>query len=148
MTDNNTGKDTHINVKIKAQDGTEIYFKIKRTTQMKKLMDEYCQKQGLQNNQCKFIFDGERLLDEYTPDMIEMNNGDEIEVLVQTVTHINIMLKVNIPGNVPVYYKVKRTTQLKNIMDTYCQKQCLQNNQCKFIFAGKLLEEEDTPDGV
>ena len=36
------GKDQHINIKVKAQDGTEIYFKIKRTTQLKKLMDAYC----------------------------------------------------------------------------------------------------------
>ena len=35
-------KDVHINIKVKAQDGTEIYFKIKRTTQLKKLMDAYC----------------------------------------------------------------------------------------------------------
>ena len=37
-------KDQHINIKVKAQDGTEIYFKIKRTTQLKKLMDAYCQR--------------------------------------------------------------------------------------------------------
>ena len=36
------GKDLHINIKVKAQDGTEIYFKIKRSTQLKKLMDAYC----------------------------------------------------------------------------------------------------------
>ena len=35
-------KDVHINIKVKAQDGTEIYFKIKRTTNLKKLMDAYC----------------------------------------------------------------------------------------------------------
>ena len=32
----------HINIKVKAQDGTEIFFKIKRSTQLKKLMDAYC----------------------------------------------------------------------------------------------------------
>ena len=37
-------KDNHINIKVKAQDGTEIFFKIKRSTQLKKLMDAYCQR--------------------------------------------------------------------------------------------------------
>ena len=37
-------KDIHINIKVKSQDGTEIFFKIKRTTQLKKLMDAYCQR--------------------------------------------------------------------------------------------------------
>ena len=36
------GKEQHINIKVKAQDGTEIFFKIKRSTQLKKLMDAYC----------------------------------------------------------------------------------------------------------
>ena len=32
-------KSEHINLKVKSQDGNEIFFKIKRTTQLKKLMD-------------------------------------------------------------------------------------------------------------
>ena len=77
------GKEQHINIKVKAQDGTEIYFKIKRTTQLKKLMDAYCQRQGLANNQCRFIFDGERIKDDDTPESLEMENGDEIDVMVE-----------------------------------------------------------------
>ena len=76
-------KDQHINIKVKAQDGTEIYFKIKRTTQLKKLMDAYCQRQGLANNQCRFIFDGERIKEDDSPDSLEMENGDEIDVMVE-----------------------------------------------------------------
>lgn len=77
------GDNQHINIKVKAQDGTEIYFKIKRTTQLKKLMDAYCTRQGLSNNQCRFIFDGERIKDDDTPDTLEMENGDEIDVMVE-----------------------------------------------------------------
>ena len=33
-----------LNIKVKAQDGTEIFFKIKKQTQLKKLMDAYCQR--------------------------------------------------------------------------------------------------------
>ena len=73
----------HINIKVKAQDGTEIFFKIKRSTQLKKLMDAYCTRQGLSANQCRFIFDGERLKDDDTPEKLEMENGDEIDVMVE-----------------------------------------------------------------
>ena len=81
--DAGTKQDQHINIKVKAQDGTEIYFKIKRTTQLKKLMDAYCQRQGLANNQCRFIFDGERIKDDDNPNSLEMENGDEIDVMVE-----------------------------------------------------------------
>lgn len=77
------GDNQHINIKVKAQDGTEIYFKIKKTTQLKKLMDAYCTRQGLANNQCRFIFDGERIKDDDTPETLEMENGDEIDVMVE-----------------------------------------------------------------
>ena len=82
-------KDQHINIKVKAQDGTEIYFKIKRTTQLKKLMDAYCQRQGLANNQCRFIFDGERIKEDDSPDSLEMENGDEIDVMVEQTGGFN-----------------------------------------------------------
>ena len=72
-----------LNIKVKAQDGSEIFFKIKKTTQLKKLMEAYCQRQGLSNNQCRFIFDGERIKDDDTPETLEMDNGDEIDVMVE-----------------------------------------------------------------
>ena len=46
-------------------------------------MDAYCTRQGLANNQCRFIFDGERIKDDDTPDTLEMENGDEIDVMVE-----------------------------------------------------------------
>ena len=85
-----------LNIKVKAQDGSEIFFKIKKSTQLKKLMEAYCQRQGLSNNQCRFIFDGERIKDDDTPQTLEMDNGDEIDVMVEqtggcvwTVSHFN-----------------------------------------------------------
>jgi len=73
----------HINLKVKAQDGTEIYFKIKRSTQLKKLMEAYCNRQGLSMAQCRFIFDGDRVREDQTPESLEMDNGDEIDAMVE-----------------------------------------------------------------
>lgn len=36
-----------LNLKVKSQDGEEVFFKIKSTTQLKKLMDAYCQRQNV-----------------------------------------------------------------------------------------------------
>jgi hypothetical protein len=38
-----------LNLKVKSQDGEEVFFKIKSTTQLKKLMDAYCQRQSVNN---------------------------------------------------------------------------------------------------
>jgi len=34
----------YLNLKVKSQEGEEIFFKIKKSTQFKKLMDAYCQR--------------------------------------------------------------------------------------------------------
>ena len=81
------GKDDEtIHLKVKSQDNEEVFFKIKRTTQLKKLMDKYCERQGIQNPQnVRFLFDGERIIESNTPDFLQMNNGDEIDVVIEQV---------------------------------------------------------------
>lgn len=79
------------------QDGEEVFFKIKSTTQLKKLMDAYCQRQGLSANNVRFLFDGERLHETQTPRELNMENGDEIDVLVEQVGGSHLWCYVLIP---------------------------------------------------
>jgi small ubiquitin-related modifier len=72
----------HINLKVKAQDGSTVYFKVKKTTQLRKLMDAYCKRQGKDMAQVRFLFDGERILEDHTPADLQMEDEDEIDVMV------------------------------------------------------------------
>ncbi|KAK4762258.1 hypothetical protein SAY87_030142 [Trapa incisa] len=72
----------HINLKVKGQDGNEVFFKIKRSTQLKKLMNAYCDRQSVEMNSIVFLFDGRRLRAEQTPDELEMEDGDEIDAML------------------------------------------------------------------
>ncbi|XP_076958631.1 small ubiquitin-related modifier 1-like [Bidens hawaiensis] len=72
----------HINLKVKSQDGNEVFFRIKRNTQLKKLMNAYCDRQSLQMNAIAFLFDGRRLQAEQTPEQLEMEEGDEIDAML------------------------------------------------------------------
>ncbi|KAF5741273.1 hypothetical protein HS088_TW10G00269 [Tripterygium wilfordii] len=60
----------HINLKVKGQDGNEVFFRIKRSTQMRKLMNAYCERQSVDLNSIAFLFDGRRLRAEQTPDEV------------------------------------------------------------------------------
>ncbi|PIA36868.1 hypothetical protein AQUCO_03200083v1 [Aquilegia coerulea] len=68
----------HINLK----DGNEVFFRIKRSTQLKKLMSAYCDRQSVEFNSIAFLFDGRRLRGEQTPDELEMEDGDEIDAML------------------------------------------------------------------
>ncbi|EAL64270.1 hypothetical protein DDB_G0286189 [Dictyostelium discoideum AX4] len=78
-------KDEHINLKVKNQGGGEVFFKIKRSTPLKKLMEAYCQRQGLNYASCRFLFDGVRVKEDATPNQLGMENEDVLDcALMQT----------------------------------------------------------------
>ncbi|XP_008794618.1 small ubiquitin-related modifier 1-like [Phoenix dactylifera] len=72
----------HINLKVKGQDGNEVFFRIKRSTQLRKLMNAYCDRQSVDFNSIAFLFDGRRLRGEQTPEELEMEDGDEIDAML------------------------------------------------------------------
>ena len=49
------------------KDGSEVYFKIKKQTSLKKLTEAYCQRQGIDPSSVRFLYDGERIGDDQTP---------------------------------------------------------------------------------
>jgi len=72
----------HLNLKVKSQDGNEIYFKVKKTTQFRKVMIAYCRKVGADVDAVRFLFDGTRIRPDQTPAELEMEDEDEIDAMV------------------------------------------------------------------
>ncbi|EGP91926.1 unnamed protein product [Zymoseptoria tritici ST99CH_1A5] len=69
----------HLNIKV-TDSSNEVFFKIKRSTQLKKLMDAFCERQGKSPQSVRFLFDGQRVNSSDTPDTLEMADGDCLEV--------------------------------------------------------------------
>jgi hypothetical protein len=49
------------------QDGEEVFFRVKGTTRLKKLMNAYCDHKSVRANSFVFLFDGRRINGEQTP---------------------------------------------------------------------------------
>ena len=75
----------HLNIKVKDTTGATIYFKVKRTTKLGKLMDAYCSRVGKDIKSFRFLFDGERINQEHTPESLGMEDDDEIDAMVAQV---------------------------------------------------------------
>uniref|UniRef100_A0A7N5K9G2 Small ubiquitin like modifier 1 n=10 Tax=Laurasiatheria TaxID=314145 RepID=A0A7N5K9G2_AILME len=67
-------------VTMSDQDSSEIHFKVKMTTHLKKLKESYCQRQGVPMNSLRFLFEGQRIADNHTPKELGMEEEDVIEV--------------------------------------------------------------------
>ncbi len=72
-----------IQLKVKNAEGKEVVFKLKLNTPLRKLMDAYCSREGLPHDGVRFLFDGERLNRDQTPGELGMNDGEEIDALVE-----------------------------------------------------------------
>ncbi len=77
------------------QDGDIVYFKMKRQTELKKLMEAYCRRKGLQMDQVRFLFDGRRLQEKDTPDELLME--DDNVIMLFRVTSQDSLKSVFIP---------------------------------------------------
>ena len=73
----------HITLKVKSQDGNELFFKIKKSTQLKKLMDAYCSRNGVNPSTVRFLFDGNRIKENDTPIELQLQNDDQIDAMVE-----------------------------------------------------------------
>ncbi len=81
MADEKPGNE-HLSLKVKAQDGNEVFFKVKRTTQFHKVMGAYCKKVGADMESVRFLFDGQRLQPNQTPQEVGMEDEDVIDAMV------------------------------------------------------------------
>ncbi|KAI0889485.1 ubiquitin-like protein [Annulohypoxylon maeteangense] len=73
------GGSEHLNIKV-TDNNNEVFFKIKRSTKLEKLMTAFCERQGKSVEAVRFLFEGQRVQKSDTPDSLEMADGDTLEV--------------------------------------------------------------------
>ncbi|KAH8090908.1 ubiquitin-related domain-containing protein [Filobasidium floriforme] len=74
-----------MNIKVTSTDGNEVFFKIKRTTRLNKLKNAYAERVGKNVAAIRFFYDGNRVNDDDTPDSLDLEEGDSIEVALEQV---------------------------------------------------------------
>eukprot|EP00915_Cephaloidophora_sp_WS-2016_P003808 GHVH01005093.1.p1 GENE.GHVH01005093.1~~GHVH01005093.1.p1 ORF type:complete len:133 (+),score=25.30 GHVH01005093.1:107-505(+) len=75
----------HLHVKVRSPHGQEVFFRIRRTTCLQKLMTAYCNRLGLPTDGVRFLFDGDRIRGDQTPEEIQLDDGDIIDAMVRQI---------------------------------------------------------------
>lgn len=73
----------HINLRVQGQDALTLDFKMKRSTNMGRMMKAYCDKKCIQPSAVRFLYDGQRILETHTADKLGMEDGDVVDVVLQ-----------------------------------------------------------------
>ncbi len=78
---NSKYSDVNIYITIKVKDGTgdDTMFTIKKITKMKKVFDVYAQVKGIEEGSLCFMLDGERVGDNDTPELLGLEDDDQID---------------------------------------------------------------------
>ncbi|XP_021807793.1 small ubiquitin-related modifier 1-like [Prunus avium] len=61
--------------------GNDLVFRMKRSTQLWRLMIAYCDRKSVAFNRMRFAYDGVPLLSSRTPDEYDLESGDVIDVI-------------------------------------------------------------------
>ena len=71
--------DESITIRIKYQTGEETMFKIKRSTKMGDVFTAYAARKGIERHAIIFALHGENIVDDETPQTLELEDNDEID---------------------------------------------------------------------
>jgi hypothetical protein len=74
----------HINLKVKDH-SSEVFFKVKKTMRLEKVMRAFCERQGKVFDSTRFVFDGTKLAQDQTPADLDMEDGDIIDVFEEQI---------------------------------------------------------------
>jgi small ubiquitin-related modifier len=139
-----SGGFTHL--RLKDQTGGLHDFRIRGTTSLGEVFKEFAIRTGARVEDFRFLFDGEVLRREATPDSMEMRDDDVIFVIPFIISNGFINLRLKFYTGRDTYFKVNRTTKLGLLFDKYATKMGIERSSIRFRFVGEAIRREDTPD--
>ena len=123
-----------ITIRVKDQTGEETMFKIKKSTKMSKVFNAYAQRKGVEAGSLRFLLDGERISDDDTPKMLELEDEDQIDCVLAQMGGADeggdeskpegggsepITIRVKDQNGEETMFKIKKTTRMKKVFSTY-----------------------------
>ncbi|GAA5831988.1 hypothetical protein JCM11251_002774 [Rhodosporidiobolus azoricus] len=77
----------HVSLKIRGTGFPELVIKVKKTTKLSKMMSAYCERAGKNQNEVRFVYDGQKLQGTMTVADLEIDDEAEAgeEVLIDVM---------------------------------------------------------------
>ena len=74
-----------IQIIVKDQLGEEVLFRVKHQTNMGKIFDAYANRRGVTRSVLRFMLDGKRILDDDTPESLDLQDLDQVDCLLEQI---------------------------------------------------------------
>lgn len=113
-----TAEKNYVRLKVVAQDGTEVLFRVRTTARLEKVKKAFAERTGNPNASLRFIFDGRRLTDSDTPAELEMTDEDLIEVYTEQIGGRSTMDVTVIDNWLQITNNVGKQSLINNFINT------------------------------
>ncbi|KAK7242431.1 small ubiquitin-related modifier protein [Aureococcus anophagefferens] len=77
------GGENSLNIRIRDQTGEETFFKVKKTTKLDKVFNAAQRARAPTRTPLRFLFDGQRVRGDQTPQDIDMDDGDQLDCMLE-----------------------------------------------------------------
>ncbi|KAK3721051.1 hypothetical protein LTR37_003341 [Vermiconidia calcicola] len=74
---------SRLSMRIREPNGTEMVLTVRKTISMKNVMQAFAAQIRKQVKECRFTFEGQRIVGDDTPETLELEDGDLIEVFYE-----------------------------------------------------------------
>lgn len=110
-------KSEHLNIKV-TDNNNEVFFKIKRTTALSKLMNAFCERQGKAPSSVRFLFDGARVNPTDSPDSVSWSPSLFCKRVAQIQLLILRLRSLRWPMEILWKYTRNRSVELRMARET------------------------------
>lgn len=156
---NNVVKAEIMTLKVKDQANNIMTFKVKRTSEMRKIFEAYAQRLGLPPGQLRFMYEGSRVNAVDTPGVLEMEEDDQMDVFLDQqggsdeppaktkAEDAAITINVQDTSGGSIAFKVKKTTRMEKIIEAYASRKGVAAHAVRLILpeTGGRVNKDDTP---
>jgi len=143
---------------VKNVEGEQVLFRVKQSTKMKRIFEEYGKLKGIDNicsTAMNFRFDNKDIQPDDTAASLGLQENDIIEFLNETTDDIMtidegegpiiIRVKKNNRGGEETHFKINQSTKMQHVFKAYAQRQGINvTADMNFTFHGKNVQPDNT----
>ena len=139
--------DETLTVSVCDSKGRKVMFKVKRSTVFFSVFKSYAERKRVPRNSLRFFVSGRLVGDSETPEMLNMNDGDVLNVTPTALRDDVLTVTVRDSSGGQIIFKVTKSQVFSKVFKVYSERSGVPRNNLRFYYLGvHLIEDSETPE--
>ena len=127
--------------------GRKLMFKVKRSTVFFTVFKAFAERKKVPRNSLRFYLSGRSIRDSETPEMLNMKDGDVLNVTSTVVRDDTLTVTVRDSSGGQIIFKVTKSQVFSRVFKVYSERSGVPRNNLRFYYLGvHLIGDSETPE--